>query len=110
MAPPLRQTLGSPAGRMNQISLDEFRREIGAKLGQDARIRAVQTVKESASGAMLWHGDVLVFEVGEQPTIRTCYAWEVKGVVTLVPESDAVRSAREAVLSTLAAARADPLA
>ncbi len=82
---------------MNEITLSEFEKAIMATHSSASRIRERVTVHERFEDQTVWEGEVLVFDLFDHPTAKTCYAWSVDGRVTAVLHEGAVDSPGAAV-------------
>ena len=81
---------------MNELPITEFKKAIRATHGADAtlfnRFRVVEVFQDHP--VWDWDGEVLVFNLSDHPTAKTCYAWSVEGRVTTVLHEGPVNSPR----------------
>ena len=88
---------------MNNVPIWNFMRAIHENYGATARYLHPVTVNETFEGKPVWTGEVLVFQLLDHPTAIQCYAWEVDGEVTAILHEGPVRSARDAVRTSIMA-------
>jgi hypothetical protein len=87
---------------MNRVSVATFRRAIKKQLGVEARIRSVLSVRaNNPDGEMLWDGDVVLFDLAGDASMKRCFVWERGGLITIVCEDDEVRTAYDAVMTAI---------
>jgi hypothetical protein len=91
---------GAENATVNDLSIPGFQRAIDAIHGSDSVFeRRVRVVLDE--GEKVFVGDVLVFRLQSHPRAPRCYAWEVKGEVTLVLHDSIVTSPRQAVRAAM---------
>lgn len=88
---------------MNDLPIPEFQRAIQAIYHARSQLRERVGVVEKFEGETVWAGEVLVFDLLDQPTAPKVYAWEVDGEVTAVLHEPPVGNAQEAVRAAIAA-------
>ena len=88
---------------MNELPITEFKKAIRATHGADATLFDRVLVFEAFQDHPVWDGEVLVFNLSDHPTSRTCYAWSVDGRVTAVLHEGPVDSPEAAVRAAIAA-------
>ena len=88
---------------MNELPITEFKKAIRATHGADATLFNRFRVVEVFQDHPVWDGEVLVFNLSDHPTAKTCYAWSVEGRVTTVLHEGPVNSPRAAVKAAIVA-------
>ena len=88
---------------MNELPISEFLFAIKQTNGATASIRGGVCVVETFAEQIVWEGEVLVFDLLDHPTAKTCYAWSVEGRVTAVLHEGPVDSPEAAVRAAIAA-------
>ena len=89
---------------MNELPIERFHEAIRATHGCESTFTEIQVrVTEKLDCATVWDGVVLVFDLAEHPTAKTCYAWSVDGRVTAVLDEGLVDSPLNAVRAAIAA-------
>ena len=87
---------------MNDLPVNEFLDAISKIHGCLAELGSRVSV-ESFRDEPVWQGEVLVFDLHNHPTAKTCYAWSVEGRVTAVLHEGPVDSPEAAVRAAVAA-------
>ncbi len=88
---------------MNELPLPTFEYAIQARHGARSKLRErVRVREEFFQGRTVWEGEVLVFNLFDHPTAKTCYAWSVDQRVTAVLAEGPVDSPRAAVQAAIA--------
>ena len=88
---------------MNKLSLDGFRHAIRKMHGSECQLVDRQRVHELFEGETVWEGEVLVFDLLDNPLSTRCYAWEVDGQVTAVLHTGPIDSPLRAVQASILA-------
>ena len=88
---------------MNELPADEFQKAIAVTHGCDSSLGGRASVHETHEGKTVWQGEVLVFDLRDHPTAKTCYAWSVDGRVTAVLHEGPIDSPQSAVRAAIAA-------
>ena len=90
---------------MNELSLDGFRHAIRATHGSESQLVERVRVDEYFEGDPVWQGEVLVFDLLDNPLATRCYAWEKDGNVTAVlhvgPIDSPLRAVQASILASL---------
>jgi hypothetical protein len=89
---------------VNDLPIPDFEHAILTTLGAKARLIGRERVVETFEGHTAWEGEVLVFELLDNPTAAKCYAWEVDGIVTAALHEGPVDSPQMAVRASILAA------
>jgi hypothetical protein len=88
---------------MNELSLDGFRHAIRNMHGSECQLVARERIDEYFEGDPVWQGEVLVFDLLDNPMATRCYAWEKDGNVTAVLHTGAIDSPVKAVRASILA-------
>ena len=88
---------------MNELPIAEFQNAIQATHCCESSFRKKVRVHEKFKGHTVWEGEVLIFDLMDHPTAKTCYAWSVEGRVTAVLHEGPVDSPEAAVRAAIAA-------
>ena len=88
---------------MNEIPLSEFQAAILATHNCQSSLDRRVSVSETFQGHPVWEGEVLIFNLKDHPTAKTCYAWSVDVRVTAVLHEGPVDSPKAAVRAAIAA-------
>lgn len=88
---------------MNELSLDGFRHAIRATHGSECQLVGRERVDEYFEGEPVWQGEVLIFDLLDNPLSTRCYAWETNGQVTAVLHTGPIDSALKAVRASILA-------
>jgi hypothetical protein len=88
---------------VNDLPIPEFQRAIQEIYHARSQLRERVRVVETFEGETVWEGEVLVFELLDDPTAPKCYAWEVDGEVTAVLHEAPVDGPQTAVRAAIAA-------
>jgi hypothetical protein len=81
---------------MNELSLDGFRHAIRENYGSECQLVGRERVDEP-----VWQGEVLIFDLLDNPISTRCYAWETDGQVTAVLHTGAIDSPLRAVQASI---------
>ena len=93
---------------MNELSLEGFRHAIRQMHGSESQLVGRERVDEHFDGEPVWQGEVLIFDLLDNPISTRCYAWEVDGRVTAVLHSGPINSALRAVQASIMADEETP--
>jgi len=88
---------------VNELSLDGFRHAIRATHGSECQLVGRERVDEYFEGEPVWQGEVLIFDLLDNPLSTRCYAWETNGQVTAVLHTGPIDSALKAVRASILA-------
>ena len=88
---------------MNELPVEGFQHAIRRTHGARSRLLSRERVHETFEGQPVWMGEVLIFELLDHPSVHTCYAWEVDGLVTAVLHTGPVDSPQKAVRASILA-------
>lgn len=88
---------------MNELSIDGFRHAIRATHGSESQLVGRERVDEYFEGEPVWQGEVLIFDLLDNPLATRCYAWEVDGRVTAVLHTGPIDSPLRAVQASIMA-------
>ena len=86
-----------------KVPPSKFVEAIRNSYGCKATFLGQKAVREQFEGKTVWAGSVLVFELQDHPTAKTCYAWSVDNRVTTVLHEGPVDSPEAAVRAAIAA-------
>ena len=89
---------------MNEISEAEFRKAIRATHGSETQLVGRERVDERFEGDPVWQGEVLIFDLLDNPLATRCYAWALAGRVTAVLHTGPIDSPLRAVQASILAA------
>jgi hypothetical protein len=92
---------------MNELSMDGFRHAIRATHGSESQLVGRERVHETFEGETVWEGEVLIFDLLDNPISTRCYAWEVDGRVTAVLHTGPIDSPLKAVRASILAAEGE---
>jgi len=89
---------------MNELSIDRFRHAIRQTHGSESQLVGRERIDERFEGERVWQGEVLIFDLLDNPMSTRCYAWEVDGQVTAVlhigPIDSPLKAVRASILAT----------
>ena len=88
---------------MNELSLEDFRHAIRATYGSESQLVGRERVDERFEGDPVWQGEVLIFDLLDNPIATRCYAWEKDGRVTAVLHVGPIDSPLRAVQASILA-------
>ena len=88
---------------MNEATISQFKEAIRSTHGSAASLRGRQAVEEWFKEKPVWSGEVLIFDLLDHPTAKTCYAWSVDNSVTAVLHEGPLNSPRNAVRAAIVA-------
>ena len=88
---------------MNDLSIDGFRHAIRKMHGSESQLVGRERVDERFEGEPVWQGEVLIFDLLDNPISTRCYAWEANGQVTAVLHSGPIDSPLKAVQASILA-------
>ncbi len=88
---------------MNELPVSKFIEAILQTHGAQAVLKDRVSVHETFQGDTAWRGGVLVFDLRDHPTAKTCYAWSVDVRVTAVLHEGPVDSPEAAVRAAITA-------
>ena len=87
-----------------RATLERFQEAIQATHDCEATFTGARVrITEEWNGQTVWDGIVLVFDLQDHPSAKTCYAWSVDGRVTAVLHEGPVDSPEAAVRAAIAA-------
>ena len=89
---------------MNDVTEQVFLDAILVTHGASANYLETVEIEDYFEGAVVWTGQVLVFELIGHPDATRCYAWEVGGEVIAVLGVGPIESAADAVRASILAA------
>jgi len=92
---------------MNELSIDGFRHAIRTMHGSECQLVGRQRVHELFEGETVWQGEVLIFDLLDNPLSTRCYAWETDGQVTAVLHSGPIDSPLKAVQASIMASESE---
>ena len=72
--------------------------------GSECQLVGRQRVHEILEGETVWQGEVLIFDLLDNPLATRCYAWEKNGRVTAVLHTGPIDSPLKAVRASILAA------
>ena len=88
---------------MNDLPVDGFRHVIRKTYGSESQLVGREPVDERSEGKPVWQGEVLIFDLLDNPIATRCYAWETNGRVTTVLHSGPIDSPLKAVRASILA-------
>ena len=88
---------------MNELPIDGFRHAIRQMHGSECQLVGRERVDEFFEGEPVWQGEVLIFDLLDNPISTRCYAWETDGQVTAVLHSGPIDSPVKAVQASILA-------
>jgi hypothetical protein len=88
---------------MNELPIDGFRHAIRMMHGSECQLVGRERVDERFEGERVWQGEVLIFDLLDNPLATRCYAWETNGQVTAVLHSGPIDSPLKAVQASILA-------
>ncbi len=83
--------------------MSQFQKAIRRTYSSKSSLSGRVFVCEKSREEIVWDGEVLVFDLHDHPTAKTCYAWSVDGRVTAVLHEGRVDSPKAAVRMAIAA-------
>jgi hypothetical protein len=82
---------------MSELSLAGYRHAIRQTYGCESQLVGRERVDERIEDEPAWNGEVLVFDLLDNPIATRCYAWEVNGRVKTALHAGPIDSAAKAV-------------
>jgi hypothetical protein len=86
---------------MNELSLEDYRHAIRQTYGSESQLVGREHIDEHFEGGPVWEGEVLIFDLLDNPVSTRCYAWETNGRVTAVLHSGPIDSPAKAVRASI---------